>query len=87
MLRYGAARAHALGVQNVQFIQADAADMKEFADGQFDWVQTTMFLHETGGKSIHTIFKEIGRVADPLDRKSTRLNSSHEWISRMPSSA
>ena len=32
-----------------------------------------------------------GRLADkwgPLrDRKSTRLNSSHEWISRMPSSA
>ena len=26
------------------------------------------------------------RIAD-LDRKSTRLNSSHEWISRMPSSA
>ena len=24
---------------------------------------------------------------DPEDRKSTRLNSSHEWISRMPSSA
>ena len=24
---------------------------------------------------------------DPQDRKSTRLNSSHEWISRMPSSA
>ena len=23
----------------------------------------------------------------PIDRKSTRLNSSHEWISRMPSSA
>ena len=28
-------------------------------------------------------------VADTcgIDRKSTRLNSSHEWISRMPSSA
>ena len=26
-------------------------------------------------------------VIDALDRKSTRLNSSHEWISRMPSSA
>ena len=25
--------------------------------------------------------------AEFLDRKSTRLNSSHEWISRMPSSA
>ena len=24
---------------------------------------------------------------DKIDRKSTRLNSSHEWISRMPSSA
>ena len=26
-------------------------------------------------------------AATALDRKSTRLNSSHEWISRMPSSA
>ena len=26
-------------------------------------------------------------VVSALDRKSTRLNSSHEWISRMPSSA
>jgi ubiquinone/menaquinone biosynthesis C-methylase UbiE len=62
MLRYGAARAQALGVKNVQFIQADAAQMSEFADGSFDWVQTTMFLHETGGKSIHKIFHEINRV-------------------------
>ena len=28
----------------------------------------------------------LARARD-LDRKSTRLNSSHEWISRMPSSA
>ena len=30
-----------------------------------------------------------GKIATfwALDRKSTRLNSSHEWISRMPSSA
>ena len=27
------------------------------------------------------------QVQDAKDRKSTRLNSSHEWISRMPSSA
>ena len=26
-------------------------------------------------------------LVQALDRKSTRLNSSHEWISRMPSSA
>ncbi|MFM8586842.1 MAG: class I SAM-dependent methyltransferase [Sediminibacterium sp.] len=62
MLRYGAARAHALGIHNVKFIQADAANMKEFANESFDWVQTTMFLHETGGKSIHTIFREINRI-------------------------
>lgn len=61
-LLYGAARANALGVKNVTFIQADAANMNEFENETFDWVQTTMFLHETGGKSIHKIFKEIGRV-------------------------
>ena len=32
--------------------------------------------------------RAVGRYFFPtLDRKSTRLNSSHEWISRMPSSA
>jgi ubiquinone/menaquinone biosynthesis C-methylase UbiE len=61
-LRYGAARANALGIKNVRFMQVDAADMKDFADERFDWVQTTMFLHETGGKAIHKIFKEINRV-------------------------
>ena len=30
---------------------------------------------------------EDADVAVIADRKSTRLNSSHEWISRMPSSA
>ena len=28
-----------------------------------------------------------GVLNKDVDRKSTRLNSSHEWISRMPSSA
>ena len=30
---------------------------------------------------------EITIYACPRDRKSTRLNSSHEFVSRMPSSA
>ena len=37
-----------------------------------------------------TWFREHGVSFDNhhgTDRKSTRLNSSHEWISRMPSSA
>ena len=35
-------------------------------------------------------YQQIAREekeAELADRKSTRLNSSHEWISRMPSSA
>ena len=32
--------------------------------------------------------QEVKAMPDQVsDRKSTRLNSSHEWISRMPSSA
>ena len=41
------------------------------------------------GKQPHEVMTNY-RVIMPLlngDRKSTRLNSSHEWISRMPSSA
>ena len=33
------------------------------------------------GKTILSV------IVDQLDRKSTRLNSSHEFVSRMPSSA
>ena len=43
----------------------------------------------TPGILKRAIDKRLGRQPDPfeIDRKSTRLNSSHEWISRMPSSA
>ena len=34
-----------------------------------------------------TIAKDKAGTVNNKDRKSTRLNSSHEWISRMPSSA
>ena len=44
-----------------------------------------------GCSSCHGLNAEGGQIAPSLigvgDRKSTRLNSSHEWISRMPSSA
>ena len=38
-----------------------------------------------GLKGVHPAAGAL--LALGLDRKSTRLNSSHEWISRMPSSA
>lgn len=61
MLRYGHARAQAMGYTNITFQQADAANLPFDAES-FDWIQTTMFLHETGGKSIYKIMREIYRT-------------------------
>jgi ubiquinone/menaquinone biosynthesis C-methylase UbiE len=61
-LRYGHARAQALGVGNIHFVQADAEDLSRYADGHFDWVQTTMFLHETSGRALPRIIGESHRV-------------------------
>lgn len=65
MLRYGHARAQALGARNITFLQADAEDLGRFPDGYFDWVQTTMFLHELSGKALPRILKELTRVLAP----------------------
>ena len=47
-----------------------------------------MFREETSGKVVVMGRKTLESFPNGLpDRKSTRLNSSHEWISRMPSSA
>ena len=43
------------------------------------------FTLKSGRKS--PFFMNAGAYVTGSDRKSTRLNSSHEWISRMPSSA
>ena len=46
-------------------------------------------LWQEDGISIRSLSIKCGLAITSLttDRKSTRLNSSHEWISRMPSSA
>ena len=48
-------------------------------------IQVSQFIHNSTGFFQKNENVEIH--APKLDRKSTRLNSSHEWISRMPSSA
>ncbi|PHY19700.1 class I SAM-dependent methyltransferase [Caulobacter sp. BP25] len=65
MLRYGAARAKALGAHNITFVQADGSDLSRFADGSFDWVQTTMFLHELSFGSMRAILAETHRLLAP----------------------
>lgn len=65
MLRYGLARAKTLGIDNVTFIQADVSDLSQFEDESFDWIQSTMFLHETTYKSMPKIFAETYRLLKP----------------------
>ena len=65
MLRYGLARAKSMGITNVTFIQADVSDLSQFADESFDWIQSTMFLHETSYKSMQEIFAETQRLLTP----------------------
>jgi SAM-dependent methyltransferase len=65
MLRYGLARAKSMGVENVSFVQADVSKLSQFKDESFDWIQSTMFLHETSYKSMQAIFKETQRLLKP----------------------
>jgi ubiquinone/menaquinone biosynthesis C-methylase UbiE len=64
-LRYGHARAQSLGVRNIRFVQANAEDLSCWPDGHFDWVQTTMFLHELSSKALPRIMNELNRVLIP----------------------
>ena len=50
-----------------------------FMEGGFRNETTFVYIVATRNSSSHGKWY--------IDRKSTRLNSSHEWISRMPSSA
>jgi ubiquinone/menaquinone biosynthesis C-methylase UbiE len=61
MLRYGHARAKAMGVDNVTFLQANAEDTG-LPEGKFDLVITTMFWHETSTAAFRRIMREIHRV-------------------------
>ena len=65
VLRYGHARAQALGARNLNFVQMNAEELSAFPDGHFDWVQTTMFLHELSGKALPRILREATRVLAP----------------------
>ena len=65
VLRYGLARAKSLGVDNIRFVQASGENLARFADASFDWVQTTMFLHELSAPALAALFRETQRVLKP----------------------
>lgn len=64
MLRYGAARAAALGVTNVRFRQADVEHL-ELGEERFDLVVSLMLLHETSRPAVQRIFSASHRHLAP----------------------
>ena len=61
MLRYAHARARSLGVENINFRQANAEAL-DYPDGHFDLISTAMFWHESSSKAMPRKLKEIHRL-------------------------
>ena len=95
---YGMSAITALTAQNTRGVSAIHAAPAEFLAAQIDAVLGDIGAHAVKIGMLHApdivraVAAAIDRhaitqvVLDP-DRKSTRLNSSHEFVSRMPSSA
>lgn len=64
LLRYGHARAQAMGYDKVKFIQAALEDLP-FEPNSFDWIQSTMFWHETSTLAITDGMKRIHELLAP----------------------
>ena len=64
MLRYGHARAVGMGVTNLVFRQADVEQL-DYPDGHFDFIYSTMFLHETSHGALRRLLDEVRRLLAP----------------------
>ncbi|MCS6947113.1 MAG: class I SAM-dependent methyltransferase [Steroidobacteraceae bacterium] len=64
MLRYGHARARSMGVTNIVFRQANAESLP-FETRSFDFIYSTMFLHETSHAALRNILRETHRLLAP----------------------
>ena len=65
----------------------DRTFVKEIKDSLFLKQSKDFYSSKGTDRSFDILFKVLYGEHVKIDRKSTRLNSSHEWISRMPSSA
>lgn len=61
MLRYGHARARALGADNICFVQANGEAL-DYPDGHFDLITTAMFWHETSNRAFPRLLAEVNRL-------------------------
>ena len=73
----------------IEFKDYEEVYAKGFEDMERRVPNSSLLRESTGWKPSRDISTIILDICEYLmsDRKSTRLNSSHEWISRMPSSA
>jgi SAM-dependent methyltransferase len=62
LMRYGHARAQAMGYGGVRFVQATIESLDAKIHGTFDWVQTTMVWHETSAAALREGFKRIHAI-------------------------
>ena len=70
------------GLTQHNFLPVESKTQKTFGSGSIP------FNHEPKIAILYTVhMTNLFTTGVDGDRKSTRLNSSHEWISRMPSSA
>lgn len=71
MLRFALGRAKSLGVDNVRFVQASGEDLSRFPEASFDWIQTTMVLHELSTTARPTSFARRAACSAPAGSRST----------------
>ena len=78
---------HGLNQENYFPITPEYSKYKEFLEFKKQTLENKDYNFVLFFNSRNIRRKQIPDTMLALDRKSTRLNSSHEWISRMPSSA
>ena len=73
------------GINLIDYLQNKTGDNKI----NITHIKILIFQLVSGLYTMRKYFtmKHLDLHSENIDRKSTRLNSSHEWISRMPSSA
>ena len=69
-------------------VASASAEHQHFASPKPGWAeQDPRDWWKAGGEAVRKALATSGLRAEDIDRKSTRLNSSHLKLSRMPSSA
>ena len=69
-----------LSIGDDYWIEDEAGNRAYRVDGKAARLRETILLKDASGR-------EVAKIQERKDRKSTRLNSSHSSPSRMPSSA